>query len=115
VALWFARRSPVLLEIRPAAEHPDVLYRVTYEVPGPAGTPRVRAQGVAAVARGLGHVHLGWALAGWALDLPGVRHFAQLGADAFGAGPRPSRTAACASGVPGGVVRTAVRGSEVRV
>jgi protein-S-isoprenylcysteine O-methyltransferase Ste14 len=104
VARWFARRSPVRLEIRPAAEHPDVLYRVTYEVPGPGGVPRVRAQGVAAVARGLGHVHLGWALAGWALDLPGVRHFAQLGADAFGAGPRPSRTAACASGVQGGVV-----------
>ena len=85
VARWFTRRSPVRLEIRPAAEHPEVLYRVTYEARG------VRAQGVAAIARALAHVHLGWALAGWALDLPVVRHFAQLGADAFGAGPRPSR------------------------
>lgn len=93
VARWFAHRGPVNLEIRPAAYHPEVLYRITYE------SPAVRAQGVAAVARALAHVHLGWALAGWALDLPGVRHFAQLGADAFGAGPRPSRQAACASGV----------------
>jgi hypothetical protein len=85
VAAWFDRRAPVGLELRPAAEHADLLYRITYEAPG------VRAQGVVAVARALGHVHLGWALAGWALDLPGVRHFAQLCADAFGAGPRPSR------------------------
>ncbi|GAA4723449.1 Protein-S-isoprenylcysteine O-methyltransferase Ste14 [Promicromonospora umidemergens] len=85
LAYWFARRAPARLEIRPAAEHPDVLYRITYETPG------ARAKGVAAVARALGHIHLGWALAGWALDLPVVRHFAQLGADAFGAGPRPSR------------------------
>lgn len=102
VARWFARRSPVRLEIRPAAEHPDVLYRITYELPAFGGAPAIRAQGVAAVARALGHVHLGWALAGWALDLPGVRHFAQLGADAFGAGPRPSRAAACSSGVGDG-------------
>jgi protein-S-isoprenylcysteine O-methyltransferase Ste14 len=103
VAHWFARRSPVRLEIRPAVEHPEVLYRVTYEAPGASEAlgaseaadvheaPGVRAQGVAAIARALAHVHLGWALAAWALDLPAVRDFAQLGADAFGAGPRPSR------------------------
>ncbi|MGW2095660.1 methyltransferase family protein [Promicromonospora sukumoe] len=89
VAAWFARRSPVRLDLRPAADHPEILYRVTYEAPG------VRLQGVAAIARALGHVHLGWALAGWALGLPVVRHFAQLCADAFGAGPRPSRPETC--------------------
>jgi protein-S-isoprenylcysteine O-methyltransferase Ste14 len=104
VARWFVRHNPVHLRIRPAAEHPEVLYRVTYEVFGMLGeasgpTLVVRAQGVAAIARALGHVHLGWALAGWALDLPAVRHFAQLGADAFGAGPRASRTGTCSSGV----------------
>lgn len=85
VGYWFESRSPVRLRIRPAAEHPEILYRITYEAPG------ARAQGIAAIARALGHVHLGWALAGWALDLPGVRHFAQLGGDAFGGQPRPSR------------------------
>ncbi|GGM26328.1 methyltransferase family protein [Promicromonospora citrea] len=99
VALWFARRRPVGLTIRPAAEHPEVLWRVTYELTAEASPPPgsrdvrplLRTQGVSAVARALAHVHLGWALAGWALDLPGVRHLAQLGADAFGAEPRPSR------------------------
>ncbi|MCF4122292.1 hypothetical protein L1785_15035 [Antribacter sp. KLBMP9083] len=85
VARWFAARDARGLAVRPAAEHPDVLYRITYEAPG------IRVQGISAVARALGHVHLGWALAGWALDVPVVRHFAQLCADAFGGGPRPSR------------------------
>ncbi|WP_444962438.1 methyltransferase family protein [Nocardiopsis sp. M1B1] len=83
---WLAARAPVALEPRPAAEHPEVLYRLTYE--NPEG---LRWSGVSALARALEHLHLGWALAGWVLDLPGVRHFAQLCADAFGAGPRPSR------------------------
>lgn len=82
---WLLDRRPVALDVRPAAEHPEVLRRITYEADG------VRDQGVAALARALGHVHLGWALAGWTLALPGIRHFAQLGADAFGAGPRMSR------------------------
>src|SRR5690606_9361049 len=85
VALWFARRRPVGLTIRPAAEHPEVLRRATYELTAEASPPPgsrdvrplLRAQGVSAVARALAHVHLGWALAGWALDLPGVRHLAQ--------------------------------------
>ncbi|MFV2196258.1 hypothetical protein [Nocardiopsis sp. LOL_012] len=37
------------------------------------------------------HLSLGWALTGWALDLPGPRHFVQLCSDAFGPGPRPAR------------------------
>jgi hypothetical protein len=43
---------------------------------------------VAAIARGLGHIHLGWAFIGWFVGLPGVIHLAQLLADASGAGPR---------------------------
>lgn len=91
VARWFARRRPVGLTIRPAAEHPEVLWRVTYEITDGSTGLLLRVQGVSAVARALAHVHLGWALAGWALDLPGVRHLARLGADVFGAEPRPSR------------------------
>ncbi len=82
---WLADRGPVGLRLRPAAEHPEVLWRLTYEAAG------VREQGVAAFARALGHLHLGWAWLGWTLALPGVRHLAQLCADAFGAGPRPAR------------------------
>ncbi|PFG43883.1 protein-S-isoprenylcysteine O-methyltransferase Ste14 [Isoptericola jiangsuensis] len=88
VARWLLARRPVGLDLRPAAGHPDVLWRLTYEH---AGT---RAQGVRAFARALGHLHLGWAVTGWTLDLPVMSHFAQLGTDAFGAGPRPSRTTA---------------------
>lgn len=87
VGRWFLRRDPRGLAIRPAADHPELLYRVTYESAG------VRADGVAAVARALNHLNLGWAAAGWTLGLPGVRHLVQLCTDAFGAGPRPSRSA----------------------
>ncbi|WP_338144194.1 isoprenylcysteine carboxylmethyltransferase family protein [Nocardioides turkmenicus] len=86
VGRWFLRHDLHGLEIRPAAEHPEVLYRVTYESAG------VRASGVAAVARALNHIDLRWAMAGWALGMPGVRHLVQLCTDAFGAGPRPSRS-----------------------
>lgn len=83
---WLTARAPVALELRPAAEHPEVLYRLTYETPD-----GLRWSGVSALARALEHLHLGWAFAGWALDLPVLRHFARLCADAFGAAPRPSR------------------------
>ncbi|MFD4323356.1 methyltransferase family protein [Nocardioides sp. NPDC058538] len=91
VGRWFLRHEPRGLAIRPAAEHPEVLYRVTYESAG------VRVSGVEAVARALNHIDLRWAMAGWALGLPGVRHLVQLCTDAFGAGPRPSRSADPAS------------------
>jgi hypothetical protein len=48
----------------------------------------LRAEGVAAFAHALTHIHLGWALAGWLLLLPGVGWFVQLCVDAFGGGPR---------------------------
>ncbi|WP_051049814.1 methyltransferase family protein [Nocardiopsis ganjiahuensis] len=83
---WLAVRGPTALAMRPAADHPEVLYRLTYE-----SEEGVRWSGVAALARALEHLALGWAMVGWALSLPVLRHFAQLCGDAFGAGPRPSR------------------------
>ncbi len=83
---WLVARGPTALAIRPAADHPEVLYRLTYE-----SGEGVRWSGVAALARAMEHLNLGWAMTGWALSLPVLRHFAQLCGDAFGAGPRPSR------------------------
>ncbi len=82
VADWITRRAPVALTVRPAETHPTGLRRMTYE-----RSDGTRAEGVAAWAYAAGHLHLGWALTGWTLLLPGVGSFAQLCADAFGAGP----------------------------
>ncbi|MEV6157621.1 isoprenylcysteine carboxylmethyltransferase family protein [Nonomuraea sp. NPDC052129] len=88
VGRWFVRRRPVSLRILPAERHPGGLRRMTYE-----RADGLRAQGVAAFAHAAQHLHLGWALLGWVLLLPGVGWFAQLCADAFGAGPaRPRAT-----------------------
>ena len=91
VADWIIRRSPVALTVRAAETHPGGLRRMTYE-----RSDGVRAEGVAAWAHTTGHLHLGWALVGWTLLLPGPGRFAQLCADAFGAGPTltPVRSAA---------------------
>ncbi|MEV2276065.1 methyltransferase [Nocardiopsis sp. NPDC049922] len=87
LARWFTARAPIALDIRPAAEHPEVLYRLTYETPDGQ-----RWSGIAALARGMEHLNLGWALLGWTIDLPGLRHLVQLCGDALGVGPRPART-----------------------
>ncbi|MFH8368814.1 methyltransferase family protein [Streptomyces sp. NPDC018031] len=81
---WVARRDPVALELTAAETHPEPLRRMRYETDDGA----VRADGVAAFCRMLGHLHLGWAVLGWILALPGIRQFVQLCVDAFGAGPR---------------------------
>ncbi|WP_250563234.1 methyltransferase [Sphaerisporangium fuscum] len=83
VGAWIVRRAPVALRVVPAETHPRGLRRVTYE-----RDDGVRAEGVAALAQALTHIHLGWALVGWLLLLPGVRWFVQLCLDALGAGPR---------------------------
>ena len=97
VGRWFAVRRPAGLMISPAEEEPDDpgLRRITYV----AGSGR-RYRGVAAVARALEHIHLGWALAGWVLALPGVVHVAQLISDVCAPGPQrvaglPFDPAAC--------------------
>ncbi|PWU52424.1 hypothetical protein DLJ46_03020 [Micromonospora globispora] len=85
-ATWrfLARRHPVGLRIRPAGEHPRVLWRARY-----TGDGGHEERGVAAVARALEHLHLGWAVVGWALRLPGVTWLAQLVTDAMIAPPHP--------------------------
>lgn len=79
VGEWFALRGPVALVVLPAARHPGHLRRITYEA-----DDGIRAYGIAAVARAMEHLNLGWALAGWALALPGVRHLVQMCTDALG-------------------------------
>ncbi|HEX2315280.1 MAG TPA: methyltransferase [Thermomonospora sp.] len=82
VASWILRRRPVALTVRAAEDHPDGIRRMTYE-----RADGIRADGVAAWAHAAAHLHLGWALLGWTLRLPGLAHFAQLCADTFGAAP----------------------------
>ena len=85
IGRWFSARNPVGLRIAPAEDAADPeLRRITYL---PAEGPPAR--GVAAVARALEHLHLGWALVGWILAMPGVSHGAQLLADVFGPTPHP--------------------------
>jgi len=54
-----------------------------------------REEGVAAFARAVERIHLGWAFVGWAIRLPVARHVLQAVMDVSGAGPRvfPRRTA----------------------
>ena len=81
VGRWFARRGARHLAILPAETHPSqALRRITYE-PGDGARA---AAGVEAVARALEHIHLGWALVGALLRLPGVCPFVQLLVDASG-------------------------------
>ena len=93
VAAWFAARQPTALEIVPAERHPTRdLNRITYD----SGDGEEQ-EGVAAIARALEHIHLGWALAGWLMRLPGLRAALQLIVDATGGAPRrvPRQTPEC--------------------
>lgn len=82
---WFQAHRPTGLLIVAAEDHPSRdLLRLTY---GSGGAGR-EEEGIAALARGLEHIHLGWAFVGWSMRLPGIRHFLQLLADALGGGPR---------------------------
>ena len=82
---WLQRRRPTGLILMAAEDHPlRDLYRLTYD----PGTGDREEEGVAALARGLEHLHLGWAFVGWIIRLPLVRQFIQLVTDAVGGGPR---------------------------
>lgn len=70
------------LTLAPAHEHRPVLWRSRY-----AGGDGHQERGVAAVARALEHLHLGWAYTGWLIRLPGVSWLAQLLSDAMIAAP----------------------------
>lgn len=83
VAQFLLRRKPTRLDVRAAEDHPGTsLRRITYEAEG------MQWQGVPALARGMEHLHIGWALVGWGLRLPGVVQLVQLVLDAVGGGPR---------------------------
>ena len=82
---FLLRRPPVGLTIRPASQHPEVLWRARYEAPDGH-----TASGVAAVARALEHGGLLWAYAAWFLLLPGLDRLAQLISDALIAPPHPA-------------------------
>jgi protein-S-isoprenylcysteine O-methyltransferase Ste14 len=85
VAAWFAERSPRGLEIVPAELHPARdLERITYD----AGDGSAEEEGLAALARALEHINLGWALLGWIVRLPVLCAVLQLIVDASGGAPR---------------------------
>lgn len=65
---WFCTRRPVGLVVRQDAQLCAVMYTdgSTHEA------------GVVALARALEHLNLGWALFGWAVQVPVVRYIAQL-------------------------------------
>lgn len=92
VRRWFEKRGAVALEIVAAEDHPSRdLERITYD-PMDGGETE---EGVRAIARGLEHIHLGWAFAGACLRLPGIAYVVQLVVDVSGFEPRiiPRRSA----------------------
>ncbi|MEE6311267.1 isoprenylcysteine carboxylmethyltransferase family protein [Plantactinospora veratri] len=86
VGAFLDRCAPRRLLLRPAAEHDRPLRRAGY-----ADGDGYQERGVAAVARALDHVTLGWAYLGWLLRLPGVAWLAQLVTDAMIAPPHLTR------------------------
>ena len=83
LARWITGRAPTGLALAVAENHPThKLRRLTYQTPG------CTEQGVAAFARALEHLHLGWAWIGWILRLPVILPAAQFIADLSGADAR---------------------------
>ncbi len=84
IARWFEARRPLGLLVVAAEDHPTHdLRRITYQSSDGRST-----DGVAALARGLEHLHLGWAFIGCTMRLPLVCLLLQLIIDVTGAGPR---------------------------
>jgi protein-S-isoprenylcysteine O-methyltransferase Ste14 len=82
---WLEALKPVGLEIVDAeCLRAGSIRRMRYE----AVDGSYCVDGVRAMARALEHLHLGWALAGAFLRLPGVWWFVQVVMDASGLGPR---------------------------
>jgi protein-S-isoprenylcysteine O-methyltransferase Ste14 len=79
LAEWLRQRHPVGLAVCALEEHPGgALGRMTYQ-----GDEGRREEGVAALARALEHLHLGWAFCGWMMRLPGISFLAQAVADSL--------------------------------
>jgi protein-S-isoprenylcysteine O-methyltransferase Ste14 len=89
VRSWLEARKPLGLRIVDAEALPSgSIRRMRYETSAGA------IDGMRAMGRALEHLHLGWALPGAALRLPGIWQLIQLIMDASGLGPRllePSR------------------------
>ncbi len=82
---WLEAREPLGLEMVAAETLPArSIQRIRYD-PGDGSRP---VEGIRALGRAMEHLHLGWALAGTTLRLPGVWHAIQLLMDASGFGPR---------------------------
>ncbi len=82
---WLEARSPLGLQIMDAESLPvSSIQRMRYDPGDGSGT----VDGVRAMGRALEHLHLGWALCGAAMRLPGIWQFIQLFMDAAGLGPR---------------------------
>ncbi len=96
---WLRRLGPTGIDIVAAEDHPARdLRRMTYEA-----NDGSTAEGVAAFARALEHVHLGWAFVGWTARLPLVRPLLQVVFDGAGAGPRTIPRRIRATECPNGV------------
>ncbi len=83
LGLFFLKRSPTGLEFEAAQTKPGgAPQRLCYVCDD------YEVQGMAAFGRALEHLHLGWALLGCLLRLPGVAQAVQLLVDASGGAPR---------------------------
>ncbi len=96
IALFIRGLNPAGLEILSAENHPvRDLTRLTYEANG------LESEGLAALARALEQVNLGWAIFGMFLRLPGLNQILQAVLDASGGGPMTvTRCAAPAASRP---------------
>lgn len=93
IAAWMQGRNPRQLLFVPAEHHPALdLDRVRYEA-----ADGYSADGVVAIARALEHIHLGWAMVGFAMRLPIGRTILQLIVDASGGGRRKTKRASLAA------------------
>jgi protein-S-isoprenylcysteine O-methyltransferase Ste14 len=110
VGAWVQRQRPRGLRIVPAEQYPSHdLWRITYVHGDSEDT------GVAALARALEHMHLGWALAGMFVRLPLIRPCVQAIVDVSGGGPqRIARVALPDQADPAGQVGQVDRMNQCR-
>ena len=93
VRAWLERRQPLGLQIVDAETLPrGSIRRMRYE----PGDGCEAVDGVRALGRAMEHIHLGWAVCGAALRIPGVWQGVQVVMDASGLGPRRPVEEACA-------------------
>jgi protein-S-isoprenylcysteine O-methyltransferase Ste14 len=81
---WLSRQRATRLEVLAAEDYPNRrLERITY-----VAADGHEQEGVAALARALEHIHLGWAIVSFTMRLPLIRQLLQIITDAVGGGPR---------------------------